>query len=73
MWVQDWIETDKVPPPYHTKIIFYAGALDGILIGAFYRASHKFQDTDGNRFYKSDITHWTHMLPAPDKIKEQAL
>ena len=46
MWVQDWIETDKVPPPYHTKIIFYAGALDGILIGAFYRASHKFQDTD---------------------------
>ena len=53
MWVEDWIETDKTPPPYHTKIVFY--------------------DTDGNKFYKSDITHWTHMLPTPDKIKQTAL
>ena len=63
-----WISVEDRLPEFHIQILFYAGNIDGLLKGAFYRHSHRFQDNGGNFFYKSDVTHW---MPLPNKPKEQ--
>ena len=52
-----WIKTDEQLPEFNKQIIFYSDECDSIQMGAFYRNSHTFR-SDGNIFYKSDVTHW---------------
>jgi len=63
-----WISVEDRLPDFHIQILFYAGDMDGLLKGAFYRHSHRFRDNEGNFFYKSDVTHW---MPLPEPPKEQ--
>ena len=65
-----WLSVKDDLPPFHTPILFYVGKHIGTLRGQFYRNSHVFQDTNGNKFYKSDISHWMN-LPADPQPEEQ--
>ena len=60
-----WIKVKDKLPPFHKTILFYAGEVDGIRMGAFYRFSHKFI-SNGDKFNKSDVTHWMDMPTKPE-------
>jgi len=62
----NWISTSDKLPPFHATLLFYAGEIDGVLCGAFYRHTHRFITANGDKFYESDITHWQ-PLPQPPK------
>lgn len=59
--MSEWISVNDELPEFHTEVLFYAGDRDGWRIGAFYANSHKFI-SDGDKFYKSDVTHWQHLV-----------
>lgn len=59
-----WISVEDRLPEFHKQILFYAGDIDGLMKGAFYRNSHKFQNNNGDFFYKKEVTHWM-PLPTP--------
>jgi hypothetical protein len=61
----NWIETGKQLPEFHKDILFYAGAIDGVRMGRFYRHSHKFI-SDGDKFFKVDVTHWMNVPSRPN-------
>ena len=67
--MREWISVEDELPEFHKQILFYAGNIDGLMKGAFYSHSHRFQDGYGNFFYKSDVTHWMPLPPRPEQAK----
>jgi hypothetical protein len=65
-----WLSVKDNTPPFHTPILFYAGKHIGTLRGEFCRNSHTFRDTNGNKFYKSDISYWTNLPADPTQEKQ---
>ena len=59
----EWISVKDRLPAFNEDILFVAPKPNGVRVGRFYRASHKFIST-GAKFSKCDVTHWM-PLPKP--------
>ena len=64
--MSNWISVEDRLPEFHKDILFYAGAIDGVRMGRLYRNSHRFI-SDGDKFFKSDVTHWQELPEPPTK------
>jgi len=62
----EWIKVSDELPEFHKQILFNVRGADGIRVGALYRNSHQFIST-GDKFFKSDVTHWMSMPERPQK------